>query len=135
MTNINLKDGQEVPKTIHYRAGRFRTWEFMDFVSDGMESLYKKRKFTKTRIYFSDGSRNYMLDIIAEREGKKVPKDDHWVNVYGYTIMPIVWKPSGKVKFATYGAQDTTLYKFAKKNYPQAKWMERKGVPKWVREK
>ena len=133
MTNINLKDGQDIPKIINYEVGRLNTWKFLNFVSEGMESLYKKRKFTKTRIMFVDGSDNNFLTVIASREGKKFPKEDHWVNVFGYTIMPISWKPSGKVKFATYGAQDKTLYKYARKYYPQATWMQ--GVPKWVRER
>ena len=130
---IHLKDGQMPPKTIGYKVGHLHPWAFKDFAKEDMESLYKRRKYTKTHIMFSDGFDNNFLTSIATKSGKKFPKEDHWVDVYGYTIMPVVWKPSGKVKFALYTSKETTLYKYAKKNYPQGKWMS--GAPKWVREK
>ena len=133
MTNIYLKDGQHVPMTINYRVGGLHSWKFDSFVSDDMARIYSKRKFKKTHIAFVDGYDNNLLDMIAKKNGKTIPKGDHWVEVYGHMIMPTIWKPSGKIKFALYNAKETTLYTYAKKKYPQGKWQG--GVPKWVREK
>jgi hypothetical protein len=130
---IHLKDGQEPPKTINYSVGRMQQWKFENFAKEDMESLYKRRKYTKTRIMFSDGSDNHLLTLLAKRDGKKFPKKDHWVNVYGYTIMPVVWKPSGRIKFALYTSRDKTLYDFVRTHYPQGSWMS--DVPKWVKGK
>ncbi len=130
---IYLKDGQEPPKNIRYAVGRMQEWKFENFAKEDMGNLYKRRKYIKTRIMFTNGNDNNLLTSIAKKDGKKFPKEDHWVNVYGYTIMPIVWKPSGKVKFALYISRDKTLYKYTRKHYPQGKWMD--DVPKWVREK
>ncbi len=133
MTNLYIKDGQQPPKTIHYNLGNFGVFTFDGFVDESMASLYSRRKFKKSSIMFTDGLDNNLMSILLKKEGKKFPKNDHWVDVYGYLIMTVVWRPSGKIKFARYIARDKTLYMFLRKNYPNGKWMDK--PPKWIKEK
>lgn len=131
MTNIQLKDGQEPSKTIQYNLGRFGRWTFDGFVEESMASLYSRGKFKKSHVMFSDGPNNHFMTMLAKKEGKIFPKEDHWVEIFGYLIMTIVWKPSGKVKFARYTARDKTLYKYLRKDYPNGTWISGKA-PAWV---
>ena len=133
MTNLYIKDGQEPPKTIHYSLGRFGAFTFNGFVDESMSSLYRRRKFKKSSVMFTDGLDNNLLTILAKKTGKLFPKNDHWVDVYGYLIMTVVWRPSGKIKFARYIAQDKILYQYLRKNYPNGKWMSK--PPAWVKGK
>lgn len=134
MVVLHLKDGQEPPKRIHYKLGQLGPWEFSEFAEGAMAQVYSRRGARKSYIYLTDGYDNKLLETIYKDKAKEFPKEDHWVNVFGYITLHVVYRPSGNVRYARYQANETTLYKYVKKYYPGATW-GRKGSPAWVRKR